>query len=74
MYATKHHGEVPDDLKDLTKYVPNGEVPGHAWGRPFRYLHGRGSPDYFIVSLGADGRVGGEDDDTDMRSDREWPG
>jgi len=57
------NGNYPASLAVL----PGGE-PLDAWGRPFVYrLPGLGA-DYDLISLGADGKPGGEDLDADISS------
>lgn len=68
VYAAKHKGQFPPTLADAQKYMPDGEVPVDMWGNPFLYL--RTDTPYLIVSLGADGKPGGEGQDADIRSDR----
>lgn len=73
MFRMKH-GVFPEELEEMAKYFPNGKVPTDSWGRPYLYLHQPGGLDYFVVSLGADGVVGGDGEDEDIRSDRDWRG
>ncbi|MDP2312321.1 MAG: type II secretion system protein GspG [Pseudomonadota bacterium] len=70
VYAAKHKGKFPERLEDAAKYMPDGEVPLDAWGNPFLYVTPR-TP-YVIVSMGADGKPGGEGEDADIRSDAAW--
>lgn len=44
------------------------EIPVDPWGNPYRYLAPGRSGGYEIVSLGADGQEGGEDENQDVRS------
>lgn len=74
MYAVKHKGKFPttsDGLKSAGKYMPTpGEVPTDAWGNEFQYFSPgtHGNADYEIVSLGKDGKEGGEDADAEIQS------
>lgn len=47
-------------------YLKGNNVPTDAWGNEFLYFMEKGS--YEIVSLGADGQEGGEDDAADINS------
>ncbi len=50
-------------------YLKGSSVPDDPWGRPYRYTYsGSGEPE--IVSLGADGAVGGEGENADISSRR----
>lgn len=44
------------------------EIPQDPWGKPYLYLSPGRSGGYEIVSHGADGREGGEDDNADIAS------
>ena len=55
-----------------TKF-PNGgylkRVPADPWGTPYVYLSpGAQSPDFDVISYGADGQPGGENFDADIKS------
>jgi general secretion pathway protein G len=55
-----------------TKF-PNGgylkKVPADPWGTPYVYLSpGAQSPDFDVISFGADGQPGGENFDADIKS------
>jgi general secretion pathway protein G len=63
----------PDALEELTEPDENGEpitksIPLDPWGNEYFYTV---EPDgsYLIVSYGADGEEGGEDENRDIRSD-----
>jgi len=47
-------------------YLP--EVPGDAWGNDFVYVSPASDKDYQIISYGADGEQGGEDEYADIKS------
>lgn len=50
-------------------YLKGSAVPDDPWGRPYKYSYsGSGEPE--IVSLGADGAVGGEGENADVSSRR----
>jgi general secretion pathway protein G len=74
MYAVKHKGKFPttsEGLSAASKYMPTpGEVPTDAWGNEFQYFcpgtHGKA--DYEIVSLGKDGKEGGDDASAEIQS------
>jgi len=74
MYAVKHKGKYPSTSQGLSaadRYMPTpGEVPTDAWGNEFQYFSPgtHGSADYEIVSLGKDGKEGGEDAGSDIQS------
>jgi general secretion pathway protein G len=74
MYAVKHKGKYPSTSQGLSaadKYMPTpGEVPPDAWGNDFQYFSPgtHGSADYEIVSLGKDGKEGGDDAAADIQS------
>lgn len=69
--------EPPQELEDLVrpperstrywrKYLESGRFDD-AWGRRFIYrVPGTGLHDYDLVSLGQDGRPGGEGEDADL--------
>lgn len=43
-----------------------GKLPKDPWGNDFLYISPGSDGDYDLVSLGADGRDGGEDDNADL--------
>ena len=50
-------------------YLETTELPKDAWGREFEYRRNPESGKQFeIISFGADGEEGGEDDNADLRS------
>jgi len=68
---TIRFGAAPDSLNDLV-WPPSGEpmlsanfIPLDPWGNPYAYWQ-TGSGEYAILSLGADGEQGGNDDDQDI--------
>lgn len=72
-YASKHKGKFPstgEGLQAAKKYFPDNEVPTDAWGNAFQYFSPgtHGDHPYEIVSLGKDGKEGGEDANADIQS------
>ncbi len=72
-YSYKHKGKYPstgEGLDAAKKYFPNNETPTDAWGQPFQYFSPgtHGQHDYEIISLGKDGKEGGEDANEDILS------
>ena len=74
MYAAKHKGKYPttsEGLEAAAKYMGStGEVPMDAWGNAFQYFSPgtNGDHKYEIISLGGDGKEGGDDTDADIKS------
>ena len=74
MYAAKHKGKYPttsEGLEAAAKYMgATGEVPVDSWGNAFQYFSPgtNGDHKYEIVSLGGDGKEGGDDTDADIKS------
>ncbi len=73
LYAAKHKGKYPttsDGLAAAKKYFPNNEVPTDAWGNEYMYFSpgANGDHQYEIISLGRDGKEGGEGYDQDIKS------
>ena len=67
-------GALPTGLDGLLK-PPSGdpimrakEVPQDPWGNVYQYAV-LGLDGYVVISLGADGEAGGDDEDADIRSD-----
>ena len=72
-YAARSRGHFPssaDGLGAAAKYFSNNEVPVDAWGNAFQYSSpgNRGDHPYEIVSLGKDGKDGGEGPNADIQS------
>ena len=75
-YPTEDEGlqalvEAPDGLSDPSLYPRGGfiqQLPNDPWGRPFQYVYPaeRSRAAYDVFSLGADGEVGGEDENADI--------
>lgn len=72
MYSTKHKGKYPstsEGLAAMKKYFPNEEVPKDSFDNEFLYFSpGTHGHDYEVISLGADGKEGGTDEDADINS------
>ena len=64
------HGRFPEDLAELRARPTGSDRPRvrDGWGWPMRYRALVGG-EFRIVSYGADGRVGGQGEDADIR----WP-
>ncbi len=63
--------EEPTDLDGWQQggYLETTEVPLDAWGNEFYYqLYPESGKPFVIISWGADGEEGGEDDNTDLYS------
>lgn len=62
-------GSYPKSLQDAAKYMKDQKVPVDAWNNDFEYSTssscGQG---YEIVSLGKDGKKGGDDSNADISS------
>lgn len=58
----------PDDSEKWDgPYLPK-EIPLDPWGHPYEYRSPSEHGDFEIVSYGADGNPGGDDEDTDITS------
>ncbi len=73
MYSTKHKGKYPstsEGLAAMKKYFPNEEIPKDSFDNDFLYFSPgtHGNHDYEIISLGADGKEGGTDENADINS------
>jgi len=73
LYAIKNKGKYPsssDGLEAASRYMPDSQVPTDAWGNTFEYTSPgtNGDNDYEIVSLGRDGKEGGDEVDADVTS------
>ena len=72
MYTSEHF-RFPDSLEDLTT-PPDGpayldRVPLDPWGNEYFYEPPSDGSNYIIGTLGADGEVGGEDDNADITNE-----
>ena len=55
--------KYPKSLDEASKYMKGGKVPNDPWDQPFEYSTSSNcGEDYEIVSIGADGKRGGDDD------------
>jgi len=72
----RHYSKLPDSLDLLLEpseknfgdpYIENEEDLNDAWGNRFQYQK-LSSTKYDLISLGADGLEGGENDDADLHS------
>lgn len=58
----------PDEPRWRGPYLRKA-VPADPWSRPYLYRTPGSRGDYEIISLGRDGKSGGDGDDADIRSD-----
>lgn len=75
-YPTEEQGlealvEAPDGLSNTALYPRGGFIqtlPNDPWGRPYQYVYPaeRSRAAYDVFSLGADGEIGGEDENADI--------
>jgi len=73
-YPTTEQGlealrEPPAGLARPERYRPGGYIkrlPDDPWGHPYQYLRPGEHGPFDIYSLGADGRIGGEDENADI--------
>jgi general secretion pathway protein G len=73
MYALKNKGKYPstsDGLEEAKKYFAGNKVPSDPWGNPYSYFSPGTHSDakYELISLGSDGKEGGEDHAADIKS------
>ena len=73
-YALKHGGHgypsTSEGLAGAKKFFTGSEVPKDAWQNDFQYFSPgtHGDHPYEVISLGADGKEGGEDANADIYS------
>lgn len=63
--------DKPETGRIPKRYPPSAylkKVPIDPWGNEYAYLSPGANDDYEIVSYGADGEPGGEDEDADIKS------
>jgi general secretion pathway protein G len=61
-------GRVPNRWRE-GGYLDKGQVPKDPWGREFVYLSpGVRNQDFDLLSKGADGEIGGENEDKDINN------
>jgi general secretion pathway protein G len=70
MYKLKnsHYPSTEEGLAALTKsdeYFKDGKMPKDSWGDEFIYINNDGKVE--LISLGADKKEGGKDNDADIR-------
>lgn len=63
------HGELPDGIDSMTLSVSTTTDP---WGNPYRYTIVEDEPGFDVISSGADGIMGTDDDVALSRIDRVW--
>ncbi len=73
MYALKNKGKYPgtsDGLDAAKKYFAGNKVPSDPWGNEYKYFSPGTHSDarYELVSLGSDGKEGGEGHAADIKS------
>ena len=73
MYALKNKGKYPstaDGLGAAKKFFKGNKVPTDPWGNEFKYFAPGTHSDakYELISLGSDGREGGDDHAADIKS------
>ena len=62
-------GKYPKSLDDASKFMRDSQVPKDAWGNDFDYsTNSSCGKSYEIISLGKDGKKGGDDDGADISS------
>jgi hypothetical protein len=67
------HGHYPDTSEGLGAFVQDRQLEaiyGDPWGREYQYRGTMSS--FWVMSLGADGVHGGEDDDEDICASSRW--
>lgn len=73
-YALKHGGHgypsTSEGLAGAKKYFVGSEIPKDSWGNDFQYFSPgtHGDHPYEVISLGSDGKEGGEDAKADIYS------
>ncbi len=60
-------GKIPDNYKD-GGYLEQKRIPLDPWKNPYIYVSPGMHGDFDIISLGADGREGGEGKDADIKN------
>lgn len=60
--------EKPDGVENWDGPYLEGDVPLDPWKHPYVYVYPGQHGDYDIVSLGADGQPGGQDENKDIAS------
>jgi general secretion pathway protein G len=60
-------GEIPENFRE-SGYLEKKSLPADPWGNPYIYISPAELSDYEIISLGADGKPGGEKYDSDINN------
>ena len=73
MYALKNKGKYPttsDGLEAAKRFFAGNKVPNDPWGNPYKYFSPGTHSDarYELVSKGSDGKDGGEEHASDLKS------
>jgi general secretion pathway protein G len=73
MYALKNKGKYPstsDGLDGAKKYFAGNKVPSDPWGNEYKYFSPgtHSEQKYELVSMGSDGKEGGEEHAADIKS------
>jgi general secretion pathway protein G len=59
-------GRIPNNYRD-DGYIEKGKIPKDPWNRDYIYVSpGTHNRDFDLMSLGADGEIGGQEEDTDV--------
>jgi general secretion pathway protein G len=58
-------GEIPENFRK-GGYLEKKSLPADPWGNPYIYISPAELSDYEIISQGADGKPGGEKNDSDI--------
>jgi general secretion pathway protein G len=58
-------GEIPENFRE-GGYLEKKSLPADPWGNPYIYISPAELSDYEIISQGADGKPGGEKNDSDI--------
>ena len=67
-------GKYPKSLSDASKFMPDQEVPRDAWDNEFDYTTSSScNKGYEIISMGKDGKKGGEDEAAEISSCKKEP-
>ena len=69
IYAAKHRGLYPEHLADLPRSRSTALSRADSWETPFIYQRlpdGGPAEGYVLISLGADGAPGGDDENADV--------
>jgi general secretion pathway protein G len=67
LVVTPEYGRIPQNWRS-GGYLEKGRVPKDPWGNDFIYLSPGANSEFDIISYGADGVAGGEDEGADINS------